>query len=151
MSEDKKQGSKCRARSILCSIAMVFGILTIVAITTALAIRLLEMGDPNEAGKSLFHFLHLNDAAVEADKAQRKLLWIWAFVDLALALAATGLAVAAARAHSLTVVLLLFLFGAGTTVAAFFLAWPLGILAAVIPIMAALILPMSRNKCATNS
>ncbi|MAT82627.1 MAG: hypothetical protein CMJ29_13405 [Phycisphaerae bacterium] len=142
---------QCRARSILCTVAMVFGILTIVAISTALAIRLLEMGEPKDAQDSLLGFLHLNDAAIEADKAQRQLLWILAFVNLGLAIASTALAVAASRTHSLTIMMLLLIFGIGTTVVGFYLVWPLGALAAVVPICAAIGLPMSRASCTMNT
>ena len=142
---------QCRARSILCTVAMVFGILTIVAISTALAIRLLEMGEPKDAQDSLLGFLHLNDAAIEADKAQRQLLWILAFVNLGLAIASTALAVAASRTHSLTIMMLLLIFGIGTTVVGFYLVWPLGALAAVVPICAAIGLPMSWASCTMNT
>ena len=148
---EQKSTDKCKTRSVLCTIAMIFGILTIVAITTALAIRLLEMGDPKEAENSLFGFLHLNDDVIEADKAERRLLWIFAFVDLALAIASTGLAVAASRTHSITIMILLLVLGCGTAAVAFYMAWPLGILAAVIPVTAAIALPMSRNQCPLNS
>ena len=151
MSTDQTSTGKCRTRSILCSIGIVFGVLTIVAITTALAIRLLEMGEPKGSQTSLFNFLHLNDAAIEADKHERRILWILAFVDLGLAIASTGLAVAASRTHSLTIMVLLLLFGAATTAVALYLVWPLGILAAILPITAAIALPMSKTQCSLNS
>lgn len=141
---------KGKVRTVLCLIAMVCGILTVVAISSALAIRLMEMGDPKESGWSPLHFLSWNEASVEADKTERRWLWILAFADLAFAIASSVLAIAAARTHSITIILLLLGLGLGTTVAAFYLVWPLGILAAVIPIMALCVLPMSKAQCNEN-
>lgn len=138
MGSNKKHDATCKSRSVVCTIGMIFALLTILAIASALAIRLLELGDPKESSSFPFNLLSL-DSMVDSsgdDTAVRKHLWILAVADLVLAIASASLAFVAGRATSLGPVLTMLVLGIGTAAVAFMLAWPLGAIASVIPLMA---------------
>ena len=92
MTTHQAEGRPSKAKTIISMIGMIFALLTILAISVALTIRLLDMGDPKETG-SLFKILHLGEKAVEADHAARIQLWVLAFVALGLAIASAVLAI----------------------------------------------------------
>lgn len=127
-----------KIRTIICSIAIICALLTILTIASALAVRLLEMGTPSDTKSfpfNLFEFQE-SDAELKHNSAVRIELWTLTILDAALALASAIMAIAAISTHSKSVGLVLILLGIATTTIGFILAWPLGILTSIIPIMA---------------
>ena len=134
-----EQAEKARKiRTIVCSIAVICALLTILCIASALAVRLLEMGQPGESNAFPFNLFHFepSDAKLKHDSAVRMELWVLAILATLLALASTIFAIAAIRTHSKSIGIILVFLGIATTVFGFLLAWPLGILTSIIPIMA---------------
>ena len=125
-------------------IAVIASVLTVLAIASALAIRLLQLGDAEDPGSFPFNLLHMesHDEAMDADHANRVRLWSLAISSLVLAIGSAVLALAASRTNSLTVALLLIACGGGTCVVAFLLASPLGIITTIIPLMGLIVLIM---------
>ena len=135
-----------KIRTLICSIGVISALLTILCIASALAVRLLEMGDPGEAKSFPFNLFQFgpSDAELRHDSAVKTKLWVLAIVDATLALASTIMAIAAIRTHSKSIGITVIILGIATTAVAFMLAWPLGILSAIIPI-AAIIAMMMRH------
>ncbi len=136
---NSEQSERARKiRTIVCSIGVICALLTILCIASALAVRLLEMGDPGEAKSFPFNLFQFepSDAELKHDSEIKSQLWILAILDAALALASTIMAIAAIRTHSKSIGITVIVLGIATTVVAFMLAWPLGILSSIIPITA---------------
>ena len=140
-----EQSARARKiRTIVCSIGVVCALLTILCIASALAVRLLEMGDPGEAKTFPFNLFQFgpSDAELKHDSAVKSELWVLAILDAVLALASTIMAIAAIRTHSKTIGFIVIALGIATTAVAFLLAWPLGILSSIIPITAIIAMMM---------
>ena len=137
MSSDIKLVPQNKAKTALCVIALIASVLTVLAIASALAVRLLQLGDAEDPGSFPFNLIHMeaHQDAMEADHANRFRLWSLAISAFALAIGSAVLSLAASRTHSLTVSLLLVACGSGTCVVAFLLAWPLGLITAIIPLI----------------
>ena len=146
MNSDKAQRAR-KIRTIACSIAVICGLLTILCIASALAVRLLELGEPGDSGTFPFNLFHFepSDAELKHDSAVRNRLWILSISNALLALASTILAIAAIRTHSMSIGILLLCLGIATTVVGFLLAWPLGMLTSIIPLMALIALLIRRS------
>tara|TARA_Y100000589_G_C27178267_1_gene639682 strand:+ start:1929 stop:2393 length:465 start_codon:yes stop_codon:yes gene_type:complete len=127
-----------KIRTLVCSIGIICALLTILCIASALAVRLLEMGDPGDAKSFPFNLFQFgpSDAELKHDSAVRTRLWVLAIVDATLALASTIMGIMAIRTHSKSVGIGVITLGVATTVIAFLLAWPLGILSSIIPLTA---------------
>lgn len=141
LAQSEKAG---KTRTVVCSIAIVCALLTILAIASALAVRLLEMGDPGEAKSFPFNLFDFgpSDAELEHDTSIRTRLWVLAILDAVLALASTFLSITAIRTHSIAVGSAFILVGIGAAIIGFLLAWPLGILTTIIPVMAVIAMAM---------
>ena len=137
MGTNNTHASLGKTRSIICTIDMIFALLTILAIASALAIRLLEMDDPKDKSSFPFNIISIESLGDSKDDeaAARQHLWILALADLALAIASAAFAFAAGRARNLAPVTLMLVLGGGTTAVAFMLAWQLGAIASMIPVM----------------
>ncbi|MCH2134179.1 MAG: hypothetical protein MK116_10555 [Phycisphaerales bacterium] len=132
-----------KTKSVLCTIGMIVAIVTILAIASALAFRLMEMDSGHKDSNILHNIIDPGDHKETA--AERTRLWTLALVDLGLAIASAIFAIAAGRTRSIIVTTGFVLVGIATCAVAFFLAWPLGALTALIPIMAISTLPMARH------
>ncbi|MCH2153589.1 MAG: hypothetical protein MK089_09650 [Phycisphaerales bacterium] len=144
MTSQTKLVPEHKAQTALCVIALIASVVTVLAVASALAVRLLQLGDAEDPGSFPFNLLHMesHDEAMEADHANRFRLWSLAISSLVLAIGSAVLALAASRSRSLTVSLLLIACGAGTCVVAFLLASPLGLISAIIPLIGVIVLIM---------
>ena len=133
-----------KARNIIGSIAVICSLIMILAVGSALAIRLLEMGDD---GKDQFFLLRmLDDHDPAADAAARNMLWVYAVGTCVLAIISAIFAIATARRHGITSPLILLLVSALMTFLSFMLAWPLGAVSALVPLTAIICLPLSSPR-----
>ena len=138
MGSDDKMVTQHKTQTVLCVIGLIASVLTVLAIASALAVRLLQLGDAEDPGSFPFNLLHMHahQELMEADHANRFRLWSLAITALVLAIGSASLALASSRASTLKIPIILFVLGAGTCVTAFLLAQPLGLITAVIPLMA---------------
>lgn len=148
MGTNDTHASLGKTRSIVCTIGMIFALLTILAIASALAIRLLEMDDPKDKSSFPFNMLSIDSLGDSQgdEAAARQRLWILALADLALAIASAAFAFAAGRARNLAPVTLMLVLGGGTTAVAFMLVWPLGAIASMIPVMGIVAYALTRAQ-----
>ena len=138
MGNDDKMIIQHKTQTVFCVIALIASVLTVLAIASALAVRLLQLGDAEDPGSFPFNLLHMHahQELMEADHANRFRLWSLAISSLVLAIGSASVALAASRSSTLKIPIILFVLGAGTCVTAFLLASPLGLITAIIPLMA---------------
>ena len=145
MSPDR---SSSKTRSVLCVVGLVAALVAILALASALAIRLLELGDPQDQSSFPFNLFQFgpSDEALEANRRMRTSLWTLALVNLFLTGASAVFALVVNRTNSRVLSILFVLLGAGSCGASFLLAWPLGIITAVIPASAIPVLFLTTGK-----